>query len=260
MAEVVINARNDAHEIELYRMFTSGTCDREAVKKEIQDLMRFGKDRLNSGKTPNLGRYDAVFSTFAAAQLYEYFISRMSANMKYQKLSDWETGKPIADFRGDRITLKALRHLDNSSANCAFDAEGAPIRDLTLIEAGVPAAWYGSRQFSWYLGLKDSFIPQNFSAEGGTSTAEELRTGNFLEVVEFSDFQVDPVSGNIAGEIRLGYLHTEQGTEIVSGGSVSGTMADLIPDMRCSIEQKQYNNCRIPSVTRLHGVTVSGAQ
>ena len=34
MAEVIINARNAEHEIELYRMYRSGTCDAESMKKD----------------------------------------------------------------------------------------------------------------------------------------------------------------------------------------------------------------------------------
>ena len=37
--EVVVNARNDKHEIELYRMYTSGTCDKENLVKEISKTL-----------------------------------------------------------------------------------------------------------------------------------------------------------------------------------------------------------------------------
>jgi PmbA protein len=118
---------------------------------------------------------------------------------------------------------------------------------------------WGNRQFSQYLGLTDSFIASNFVIEGGKSSAEEIRRGDYLEIVEFSDFQVDAVTGDIAGEIRLGYLHRGNETVSVSGGSVSGNMSELIPKMAFSAESRQYDCMRIPAVTRLNGATVTGA-
>ena len=44
----------------------------------------------------------------------------------------------------------------------------------------------------------------------------------------------------------------------VSGGSVSGSMRDLVKTLKASRTQRQYNNLRIPSLTRLRDVTVTG--
>ena len=261
MAEVVVNARDEKREIELYRMYRSGSCDAAGLKANVAETLRFGRDKLRAEKTPALGRCDVVFSTDDALQLYGYYIDRMSAGMIYQGISNCEIGKRVAeDQGGDALSVRAVRTLDNSSHNGAFDAEGAPVRDMTLISDGVAEHFYGSQMFSQYIGLKDSFIPGNFVVEGGESSAAELRTGRYLEIVEFSDFQVSPMNGDIAGEIRLGYLHDGESVTVVEGGSVSGTMRELGGAMRFSKEQKQYNNYLIPAVTRLYGVSITGAE
>ena len=261
MAEVVVNARDEKREIELYRMYRSGSCDAAGLKANVAETLRFGRDKLRAEKTPALGSCDVVFSTDDALQLYGYYIDRMSAGMIYQGISDCEIGKRVAeDQGGDALSVRAVRTLANSSHNGAFDAEGAPVRDMTLISGGVAEHFYGSQMFSQYIGLKDSFIPGNFVVEGGESTAAELRTGRYLEIVEFSDFQVSPMNGDIAGEIRLGYLHDGESVTVVEGGSVSGTMRELGGAMRFSKEQKQYNNYLIPAVTRLYGVSITGAE
>ena len=261
MAEVVVNARREEHEIELYRMYRSGGCDAAALKANVEETLRFGRDKLRAGKTPALGRCDVVFSTDDARQIYGYFIDRMSAGMVYQHISDCEIGKPVCEGEGgDPITVRARRRLDNSSRNGAYDGEGAPVRDMTIIENGVAKQFYGRRMFAQYLGLEDSFEPGNFAVDGGASSAEELRTGRFLEIVEFSDFQVDSSSGDIAGEIRLGYLHDGDTVTVVEGVSVSGTMRELAGTMRFSKELKQYNNYLIPAVTRLYGASITGAE
>ncbi|MBR0040572.1 MAG: TldD/PmbA family protein [Oscillospiraceae bacterium] len=261
MTEVVVNARRAGHEIELYRMYKSGSCDAAGLKANVEETLRFGRDKLRAQKTPALGKCDVVFSTDDALEIYSYFIDRMSTNMVFQRISDLEIGKRVCeDAGGDALTVRALRSLENSSHNGAYDEEGAPVRELTIIDKSVAKSYFGSRMFSQYLGLEDSFMPGNIAVDGGAASAAELRTGRYLEIVEFSDFQVDAMCGDIAGEIRLGYLHDGDTVTVVEGGSVSGTMRELAGSMRFSKEQRQYDNYLIPAVTRLQGVSITGAE
>ncbi len=259
MIEVVVNARRDGHEIELYRSYRSGTCDAAGLARDLAGTMRFGKDRLRAEPTPDLGRADVLFSSADAVELYRYFVEKLDAQMVARKMSDWTPGRPIADeFRGDALTVETLRELPNSARNLRYDGEGAPIRDTVLLRAGVPERYVGSRMFSCYLGLEDSFIPTNIAVSGGTRSEAELRQGRYLEAVDFSDFQVDSVTGDIFGEIRLGYWHEDGKCTPVTGGSVSGSMRDFVRTLTASRESAQYNNWRIPALTRLSGVTLAG--
>ena len=260
MIEVVVNARNEDHEIELYRMYTSGSCDAEALKEEIGKTLREGRDRLLTKRTPALGTMDIVLTTDAALAVYQYYADRMSCGFKYQGLSDYEPGKPvIKDAAGDKLTITVRAALPNSSGNCPFDPEGAPVRDMVIIRDTKAEHFWGSRQFASYLGEEDSFIAGNFEVDGGEKSAADLITGDYLEIVEFSDFQVDPMTGSIAGEIRLGYLHRGGEVTIVSGGSVSGNILEAGSGLHFSKETVQYDNYIIPAVTKLT-LTVTGAE
>ena len=262
MIEVVVNARRGEHEIELYRMFESGTCDGDKLCRDVEKALRYGKDRLVTEPTPALNRFDVLLSTDDALQIYRwYFALKANTEMIHCKMSDWKPGKAVAEnMTGDRITLKAVSTLQNSSQDYPIDKEGAEIRDRTLIRNGVVESLWGPRQFSQYLGVEDSALAENFVVEGGACSEAELRKGDYLEVVEFSDFQVDPVGGDIAGEIRLGYLHQNGTVRIVTGGSVSGRMTDAIPTMRFSAETEQYDTYVIPRVTLLKKLKITGAE
>ena len=260
MLDVVVNARKDGHEIELYRLYEAGSCDKAKIKHDIEELLKFGKDRLVAAPTPALEKCPAVFSTDAALSVYEYFLDNLNASFVLRGMSNFEKGKPIAEnIEGDRITLESVRVLPGSPENFSCDSEGAPIKDAVLIEDSVPQMIVGSRMFSQYMGLEDSFMVSNWKVSGGTKSAEEIRSGRFLEVVEFSDFQVDTVTGDIFGEIRLAYYHDGTGSVIpVSGGSVSGSMLDNIAHMQMSKETRIFSNAQIPAVTRLENITVAG--
>ncbi len=261
MVEVVVNARKDAHEIELYRMYQGGSCDKNSLVKDITETLHYGKDKLVALNTPELNKAPVVFSTDAAIRIYEYYASKTNAANKYQKLSDWQIGTPIAQqVNGDKVTVTGVHELANSSSNYPYDAEGSLIVDKCLIKDNVPQNFWGDRQFSQYLGLKESSSLSNFKVEPGSKSESELRKGDYLEIVEFSDFQVNAMIGNIAGEIRLGYWHHDGKVTIVSGGSVSGNMSNLIKDMYLSKELKQYNNWLIPAVTRMEEVIITGIE
>ena len=257
MVEAVVNARKDGHEIELYRMLKSGTCDREQLTADLTEALTYGRDRLVTVPTPALEKMDVVFATDPSVELYRFFASKLFTSVVYRGMSDWKIGDMVAP---ENLTMRAVRSLSNSSRNFAYDEEGAPIRDLTLIDHGKAVSYMGSRQFAQYLGMDSSFIASNIVVDGGTESAADLRTGDFLEVVEFSDFQVDLITGDIAGEIRLAYLHQGGKVTPVCGGSVSGSFPELSKTMRFSKESRQYNTILIPSVTRLQGVTITGVE
>ena len=261
MIEVVVNARSREHEIELYRSYESGSCDAEGLRRDLARTMQYGRDRLRAAPTPALGSADVLFSSSAATELYSHFVNRTNTQLVYRKMSNWQIGVPVAEeIRGDKVTVRAVRTLPNSSANRAFDAQGAPIRDVVLVRDSVPARFLGDRMSSCYLGLDDSFIPGNIAVDPGTHSEAELRQGQYLEVVDFSDFQVDFMTGDLFGEIRLAYWHDGETVTPVSGGSISGSMSECVRDMRLSSELTQYDAMRIPALTRLSGVTVTGIE
>ncbi len=259
MLEYVVNARNGEHEIELYRIGDSGSCDKEGLKKEIMRTMNFGVDRLKAVPTPKMESIPVLLSTDVATLVYEYLGAQTNVGLKYMRVSEWEIGKPISEeLRGDKVSIKVLRNLPNSSKNFDVDAEGSYIQERYLIRDGVVESYNGARQFSQYLGLEDNSIIYNAQVSGGTRSAEELRSGDYLEVVEFSDFSVDEMGGDIAGEIRLGYLHKDGVTTIVTGGSVAGNMEDALKDMTFSKETTQYDRYVIPEVTCLKNLRITG--
>lgn len=259
--EVVVNARNDEHEIELYRMYNAGTCDKDNLKKEIEETLRYGKDRLDTKPTPALEKSTVIMSTSDVTKLFEWIGFKMYVSMKYRGYSDWELGKEIIPgATGDKISLKLRKELPNSSMNVQVDNQGAAVRDMDVVKDNVAVSFWGDRQFSYYLGIEDSFNGGNYEIPGGEKTEAELRCGKYLEPVEFSDFSVDPITGDFAGEIRLAYYHDGENVTPVSGGSVSGNLNEVLKTVELSKESRQYDNYLVPAVTRLENCTIAGVE
>lgn len=262
LLETVVNARNSEHEIEFYKLYDSGICMKNDLKTDLEKTFEYGPSRLVAGKTPSLGKADVVFSGEDAVRVYEYFKDGLDCAFIHMKYSSFKKGEPIAEgISGDKVTLKTLRTLDGSSMNMLTDPEGTPIEDRVLMEEDIPRAFHGGTKFSYYLGEKDTFIPGNYEVSGGSHGKDELLKGPVLECVFFSDFQVDTMSGDLFGEIRLAFLHEADGTvRPVTGGSISGNMKDFVKNMKMSTERSRYDNALIPTYTRLADVTVTGAE
>ena len=261
--DLVVNARKGGHEIELYRLYEFGKCDPDQLRTDIEQLLKYGRDRLIAGPTPNLGEHSSiVLSTDAVLPVFTSFLDNLNAAFLVRGFSSFQIGKPLSEsFRGDRITLRSVRELEGSPSNFACDEEGAPVLDAILMENGTPRKFIGGRMFSQYLGLEDSFSVTNWSVSGGSCDHESIRSGEFLEVVEFSDFQVDSITGDIFGEIRLAYYHDKEGNITpVSGGSVSGSMLDNISCMYMTRETRRYANAEVPAAIRLDNVTITGLE
>ena len=260
--EVVTNARDGSHEIELHRIYHSGTCDPERLKADIVKVMQYGEDRLKAVPSPVNGRCSVLLSTSDAVPVYMYFADKMHADYVFRRISDWKKGDPVqgSEAEGDLVTIEAVADLPGSSTNYPADSEGSIIYDRYLVRDGIAQDYCGSRQFSQYLGLEKSSLISNIKVSGGKLTEEELRAeaGEYLEIVEFSDFQVDSMSGDIAGEIRLGYWHHDGEVTVVTGGSVSGSMNEAVRDMRFCKETVRYNNRVIPAVTLLKNMRITG--
>jgi len=88
---------------------------------------------------------------------------------------------------------------------------------------------------------------------------EELHAQPYLEPVMFSDFRLDPVTGDFGAEVRLAYYFDGTTLIPVTGGSVSGSLRDMRTTMRRSQETAIVTCSSCPIAVRLEGALISGS-
>ena len=94
----------------------------------------------------------------------------------------------------------------------------------------------------------------------GSKSLEALRKAPHLEVVYFSDFVTEPLTGDFGGEIRLAYYTDSEGKRRpVTGGSVSGNIRDVQARMYLSRETQLRAGFQGPVSVLLPEISVSGA-
>ncbi len=87
---------------------------------------------------------------------------------------------------------------------------------------------------------------------------EELKTGPYLHVVRFSDFQMDSFSGHFSGEIRLAYWCDGENVIPVTGGAVNGSILKVQNKMTFSAERYRSSAYEGPLAVRIEGLTQEG--
>lgn len=91
-------------------------------------------------------------------------------------------------------------------------------------------------------------------------TIEEMKRQPYLEVVNFSDFQMDAFTGHFGGEIRLAFLYDGKSRVPVTGGSINGQILEAQRNLVFSKETQVENDFEGPAAVCLEGIRVAGAE
>ncbi len=126
-----------------------------------------------------------------------------------------------------------------------------------LMENGQLKTLYGALRFCQYLGLEPTGNYERVGLENGTVPLKDLQKG-CLCPVSFSGFEMDSFTGHFGGEIRLAYLYTEEGVEILTGGSINGSLSEKQGNLTFSTERYDTLNYTGPMAVRIDGVEVAG--
>jgi predicted Zn-dependent protease len=82
--------------------------------------------------------------------------------------------------------------------------------------------------------------------------------GPVYEIVAFSSFNPDPVTGDFVSEVKLGYRHDARGVTPIKGGSLSGNLFDALADVRFSRETYTDGTYHGPAALRCAQLTLAG--
>lgn len=256
--EVVINAKKDNHEIELIKDLKFANKNADEIKKEIEKMFENGKDRLNARFTANQEHARVLLTGEDVPQFFRYFLMHTNAEYVYMGLAKAKLNEKISGDEADDITIQLVKHLQGSTHNQPYDADGNAIKDLMLYEKGVCKSYWGNQQKAYYIGLENPTSYTNVIVSGGSVSLAELKKEAYLEITDFSSFIMDPIAGYFGGEIRLGYAYDGKNTVSVAGGSLSANFSQVLKHVRFSKETRQMNNWIVPCAIELSDVTIAG--
>lgn len=248
--EFIVNASAPGKdEIELYGDLEFSEPDDKRLRAAMIDKLTQAKDRLVAIPTPACDGLPVLFKGPLAADIYEYWFMATQAQCAYDKTAPFKLGDLVGTDggRGDAIRLKAVPVVAGSPRSTPFDPEGTALGTVPCITDGRLEHLVGPLKYTHYLGLPATGDHPVFELDAGRDSLERLASEPHVEAAAFSDFFVDPTTGDFGGELRLGY-RVEGGKRVpISGGSITGSMADNRGEIRLSKELDTFPGCRAPA-------------
>ena len=263
--ETAVHMRSaDTGEIEIcesyrFSLHTGIATAAAMLKRRVAELFATAAQKAVAKPTPTVGDINILLTGECLATFFSYYSECADAAMVYQQLSTFKEGTAVqGSGTSDRITLTLDPHMEGSAHSRPYDDLGQPLTSHTIIADGKLLKYSGSTRFAYYMGIDPTGIISNIRVSGGTAQDADLRKEPYLELVSFSDFQANPITGDFGSEIRLGFYYDGITTVPVTGGSISGNMAKVHDTLRMSVEERQYNDYHGPATVCIRGASISG--
>lgn len=258
--EIIVNWKEEKEEVELYKNIDFASFDKALIEKTVKDMLLQCRERAVAEETPGLGKHTVLLSEEAVKDFLGYYYTNSDAQEVYQQSSTAKLGENIQGVnpKGDLVNMMLDPFMENSTKSAPYDMSGYPLSRVSVFKDGVLNRYWGDNQYAHYLSIKPTGNIENFVVDGGRYSLEELRKEPYLEIAAFSSFDMDSVTGNFGGELRLGWYFNGSERLPVTGGSISGNIKDVHGEMYLSKELQKINNFVGPQCIKLLGVTVSG--
>ncbi len=221
---------------------------RDALAAERFNRVQDGRivlsgDALRDFWSPHLDVSPAVFHASAVA--------------KYRKLSRYALGKRIT--RNECFTLLSNPALPFNPASSRFDLDGVASQAVPIIQEGVFRRHVASQRYAHYLGVEATGALGSVEILPGAEETEALFGDGTVEIVAFSSFVPNTVSGDFSAEVRLAYVRKDGTKTPIRAAMFSGNLFKMLDAMRLSKERTVTERYAGPSHIRFdEGATLAG--
>lgn len=243
----------DKEDVELYNSFSYNDLEEEDLALKVKENILNTGYRENSLTPPETKSYNVILSGEEVKTLLSYYIENSEASMVYQGYSNFEINNNVQgnDIKGDKINIKL-------TSSVPFSNEGIKLIDRTLIHNCDLKSIYGSSRFMSYLNLEPVGEYDGAIVSGGNTSFNDMIKDGDLHIIKFSDFQMDSLTGDFFGEIRLALLKDGDNIIPLTGGSLSSNIKDVQSNFILSKEVQNLGSYKIPVAIKLNNVQISG--
>ena len=260
--DFVLIAREDDREAEFHAEMERRRLADLTIERTVDAYATFARHSLHA-RPPRTFTGPVVLSGAALPEFFGPIVYNSSAQSQFQKVSRLRPGEYLSgeEPRGDRVTLVSDARRPYGLRTAPFDSEGVPAQTVAIVENGVFARPWADSRYAAYLGLTPTGSFANLTVSPGSWSLDELRAGAggpVYEIVAFSWFNPDTISGDFACEIKLGYRHDERGATPIKGGSLAGNVFTALADARLSRETYSDGDYFGPAAIRFASLSIAG--
>lgn len=240
-------------DVEIYNSFSYEDLEEEELALKAKEAIINTGYRDKSDNVPKTDSYDVILSGDNVQTFFSFYLDNSLTSMVYQKYSKFKVGDNVQgkEIKGDKIGITL-------TSSVPFSNEGIELKDRILIEDGILKTLYGSYKFADYLGLEPIGNHDGARINGGKISVNDMFKDGNLKILRFSDFQMDTLTGDFFGEIRLALLKSGDKIIPLTGGSMSANVKDIQGDLLLSKELQKDGAFEMPIGIKLRNVKISG--
>ncbi|MDR2940374.1 MAG: TldD/PmbA family protein, partial [Clostridiales bacterium] len=246
-------------EVEFYESYNLNECNTGLISQRVGKLFEYAAQKTAAINMPKISGIDVVLSGECIKRFFEYFYTNSNASSVYNGQSVFKVGGDVqGSSYNDKISMSLAPFLKGSTESAQYDSDGFALDNQEVIKEGVLLKYWGDIRYSYYLGIAPTGSIGNYIISGGTYSNGDLRSGEFLEIVSFSDFHMNSVTGDFGAEARLGFYCKGGEKTAVTGGSISGNIKNVLGEIKMSKGQMQFNNFVGPEAIRVKNINIAG--
>jgi PmbA protein len=264
--EFVLHSQRGDTEVETFTEFRRRRIADLNIEEEMEQRARHTLDLFEAQSPPTwqgpvVLRGNVLGTFLAGDSLHGGVLHTLgSAEAKYAKFSSWEIGKSVfrTEVKGDPLTVWANRCIPFGTYSNSFDDEGLPAQRVELIRNNELHAFSASQRYADYLALPATGAFGGVELPPGQTEAFALLEEPYVEIIQFSWFTPDLVTGDFATEIRLGYFVENGIRKPFRGGQLIGNYLDALANVCWSAETGFFGNYLGPQTARFNDLKLAG--
>ena len=258
MLEFIVNWKGK-EEIELIEIIDFSDYVEGFISNKIKEKFEIAKHRANAQKIPEINNIPVLLTGSSVKSIFDYYVVQANADMVYQKYSNFKVDENVQGdkIKGDKINITLDPLMKNSTKSKLYDEDGIALEKVILIKDGKLKRYTGNLRYSHYLNIEPTGNIENIVVGCGNKSLEELRKEPHLELIEFSGFDMDALTGDFGSEIRFGWYYDGKNKLPITGGSISGNLKEVHNEMYLSKECQQINGFIGPKSIKIFNVSIS---
>lgn len=232
-AEAIVTAKKGKEENEFHHALTYGRLADFKPSQFMKSTAQQARDVLHATKLGMIHKKGIILSGIALRDFWapdltlNSLVFHASAMAKERKLSRQKKG---AFLSKTPFTLATNPLINYNPSSRKMDDDGVASKRALLIKDG---AWYdlhGSQRYAHY--LKVPATGHLGAVEIAGVEEKSLIEAGVIEIVGFSSFVPNSLSGDFSAEIRLGYLHKNGKRLPIKNAMFTGNLYKMLDSMR----------------------------
>ena len=247
MVEAIPTFNGAEQSVELYEQYNFSQFDKDGITAEIAGKLQEVKLRFEAVTPDSPLNCKIVLNKLELSELFWNIADDLNYSSVYSHSNLRSKGDYIQkDPTGDKIGITMFGQIPGCVGSSRFDNDGLALDSIRLVQDSQVINYYGSNRFGQYLGENPTGMLRCLSVDTGSADEAAFSAEPLLEIISMSGLQVDFYSDYIGGEIRLAYYHDGSKIIPVTGVSISGSLDEVLKDIRLSCKSGIYDNYQGP--------------